>query len=165
MEEYVPKVIIEGKWGSGPGEFGIHAPKVITFGSVVIDVDRKGSVSMDVDRKGDIFIYDPINWRVVVYNKDGKYKLSINIERDPKEVIGNKGFKGGYARVEYEGGGDIIKVDSDENIYIQTGDVPYMQKFDKNEKLIIVYVKDYLSPKNIISDLEEDIYESGLKSP
>ena len=23
IEEYVPKVIIEGKWGSGPGEFGV----------------------------------------------------------------------------------------------------------------------------------------------
>jgi hypothetical protein len=23
IEEYVPKVIIEGKWGTGPGEFGV----------------------------------------------------------------------------------------------------------------------------------------------
>ncbi|HAX61209.1 MAG TPA: hypothetical protein DCX95_01420 [Elusimicrobia bacterium] len=68
LEEYVPRVIIEGKWGTGPGEFGVAEgyqilPKKIT-----------------VDNKENIFILDTANSRIQKFDKNGKHLFSIPIK-------------------------------------------------------------------------------------
>jgi hypothetical protein len=135
MEEYVPKVIIEAKRGNGQEEFGSY-----TSGTRIL-----GPVAMDVDNDGNIYIFDPVNWRVVVYDNENNYKLVVHLEKDPKEIIGKQGYKGGYALPEYLGGSDIIKVDSKKNIYIHVGDDPvYMvRKFNIEGTLTTLYIENY----------------------
>jgi len=131
LEVYVSKVIIQANWGDGPGEFGVYTEAM----------PIRGPVALDVDRKEDIYIFDPVNWRVVIYNKKGKYKTTINLEKDPKQIIGPYGFQGGYAFSLYTPG-DQIHIDLDGNIYIHTEGVrPYMvRKFDKNGKFMLLYI-------------------------
>jgi len=70
IEEYVPKVIIEGKWGTGPGEFGRQGD---------FDYDLKPG-SLAVDSKGNIYILDFVNNRIQKYSGEGKHLLDIPID-------------------------------------------------------------------------------------
>lgn len=70
IEEYVPKVIIEGKWGTGPGEFGRQSD---------VDYDFKPE-SLAVDSKGNIYILDFVNNRIQKFSSEGKYLRSIKID-------------------------------------------------------------------------------------
>lgn len=86
IEEYVPKVIIEGKWGTETGEFGIQ--RDLREGDLVEDKPN----SIAVDSKGNIYILDVVNNRIQKFNNDGKYLLSIPVDS----------FKG-TTRIEKEG--------------------------------------------------------------
>lgn len=83
IEEYVPKVIIEGKWGSGPGEFGLINQGPIGVGEKVYKPS-----SLAVDSKGNIYILDTANNRVQKFDSAGKYALSILVESLKGEIIG-----------------------------------------------------------------------------
>lgn len=83
IEEYVPKVIIEGKWGVGPGEFGV----AWTYASDVNSPqDESGEIppifpsSLAVDSKGDIYVLDTVNNRIQKFNTSGEYLKSIEVE-------------------------------------------------------------------------------------
>jgi hypothetical protein len=67
VEEYVPKVIIEGKWGTGPGEFGKQD------GYERDDVPS----SLAVDSKGNIYVLDYVNNRIQKFSEGGKHLLDI----------------------------------------------------------------------------------------
>jgi hypothetical protein len=71
-EQYVPKVIIEAKVGNGEGEFGIV--------SEIFTISR-GPNAIAVDEKGNIYILDPVNTRVVKFDKEGKYLKAIYLEQ------------------------------------------------------------------------------------
>ena len=73
--EYVPKVIIEGKWGKGAGEFGRDI-KYLEGG----EVERYEPDSLAVNSKGEIYILDIVNNRIQKFDKEGKYLLSIPVE-------------------------------------------------------------------------------------
>lgn len=140
-EVYVPKTIIQAKWGNGPGEFGIYTTaKPRDTSDRPLDSFR-GPDALDIDRNGNIYIFDPVNWRVLIYNESGKYKSAVSLEKDPD--TGDYDFKGGYVGGywwEY----DFIKVDSEGNIYLATTDdiirTDYLRKFNKEGKLIKVYL-------------------------
>jgi hypothetical protein len=70
IEEYVPRVIIEGKWGTGPGEFGRQGD---------FDYDLKPE-SLAVDSKGNIYILDFVNNRIQKYSSNGKHLKDIPID-------------------------------------------------------------------------------------
>lgn len=70
QEVYEPKVIIEGKWGSGPGEFGF------TMWEGSPDYAR----SFAINSKGNILIFDFLNNRIQRFDKKGKYLDSIPVE-------------------------------------------------------------------------------------
>jgi hypothetical protein len=70
IEEYVPKVIIEGKWGTGPGEFGRQGD---------FDYDLKPE-SLAVDSKGNVYILDYVNNRIQKYSSNGKHLNDIPID-------------------------------------------------------------------------------------
>jgi len=61
-EKYVPKVIINAKWGDGPGEFGIDLSSA--------PYTAPGGIS--VDDNGDIYILDNANSRIQRFDKNGK---------------------------------------------------------------------------------------------
>jgi hypothetical protein len=71
--EYVPKVIIEGKWGGGPGEFG----RWVEMGG---EQEIYEPSSLAVDSKGNIYILDIVNERIQKFDSDGKYIKSIPVE-------------------------------------------------------------------------------------
>ncbi len=70
IEEYVPKVIIEGKWGTGPGEFGRQGD---------FDYDLEPG-SLAVDSKGNIYILDFVNNRIQKYSSEGKHLMDISVD-------------------------------------------------------------------------------------
>lgn len=104
VEEYVPKVIIEGKWGTGPGEFGV----AWTYASDVNSPqDESGEIppifpsSLAVDSKGYIYVLDTVNNRIQKFNTSGKYLKSIDVEsyngkEQPIWYGGVQSNEGGY---------------------------------------------------------------------
>jgi hypothetical protein len=72
LEEYIPKVIIEAKWGDGSEEFGfLKSPEEgIPLGPRAIAVT-----------KSTIYILDSLNRRVNKYTKNGKFLGSIILEK------------------------------------------------------------------------------------
>jgi len=69
LEEYVPKIIIEAKWGTKPGEFGILKYKYRSVGPSAIAINEEG----------DIFVADPVNYRIQVFNRNGEFKKEIKL--------------------------------------------------------------------------------------
>jgi len=68
-EKYVKKVIIEAKWGDGPGEFG-YGP----------GGPGCGPSSIDIDAMGNIYILDNMHGAVKKYNTDGKLLVEYKHE-------------------------------------------------------------------------------------
>jgi len=71
-EEYVPKVIIEGKWGTNAGEFGVQECETDPF--------CYKPESIAVNSKGEIYVLDLVNNRIQKFNNDGEYILSIPVD-------------------------------------------------------------------------------------
>ncbi|MDD5687085.1 MAG: hypothetical protein PHE88_04550 [Elusimicrobia bacterium] len=132
LEQYEPKVIIQGKWGKGDDEFGIY-----TKGEV------RGPVAMDVDKEGNIYIFDAVNWRVKKYDKEGKLQTTIDLEKIPKEPQ------------EYVAGKDEIKI-SDNSIFIHPGEElkPYVIKKYNFNGSIVSYIIDGYVNKNVYEQLK-----------
>jgi len=114
IEEYVPKVIIEGKWGTGPGEFGYDGFNPVDFSpnsAVFSPDDLIHPRSLAVDSKGDIYILDVANNRIQKFSKDGKHLANLKVdswsgyELDPE--------KGWWHKVK----GINIVIDSKDNLY------------------------------------------------
>ena len=74
-EEYLPKIVIKGKWGDKPGEFGLGNGMGEEGDNVVPD----GIVA---DDKGNIYVLDAWNNRVQKFNVTGKY-----LEMYPLEIF------------------------------------------------------------------------------
>lgn len=84
IEEYVPQVIIEGKWGNEPGEFGVAWTYANDTSS---PMSPSGSESMPiypsslaVDGKGNIYVLDTINNRIQKFDAEGKFLKAIHID-------------------------------------------------------------------------------------
>jgi len=69
FQKYVPKVIIEAKWGSGPGELG-YDPSGPGFGPEGFAIDSDGT----------IYILDGIHGSVKKYNIEGKMLAEYKYE-------------------------------------------------------------------------------------
>lgn len=70
LEQYVPEMLIEGKWGNKPGEFGM----------TMWEGEGDYPKSFVVDSAGCIYILDHINNRIQKFDNSGKYETSISIE-------------------------------------------------------------------------------------
>jgi hypothetical protein len=112
IEEYVPKVIIEGKWGTGPGEFGV----AWTYASdTESPMSPSGSKSMPiypsslaVDGKGNIYVLDAINNRIQKFDAEGKFlkAMAVDAYMGEEQPIW-------YGKVKAEDGREILdRVDS-----------------------------------------------------
>jgi|GEM_PF-4377846 len=76
-EKAVSEVIIEAKWGSGPGECGLYIGK--GEGDLT-----SGPVSFTIDSRGYIYIVDWVNSRINIYDREGGLVKSI-----PADDIGD----------------------------------------------------------------------------
>jgi len=93
-EKYVKKVLIEAKWGDGPGEFGI-TPTLEQFKQMV---KQHGSVCgeiygpdyFDIDESGNIYILDQINKRVQLFDQDGEFIGMLGVESRCHTIIAGK---------------------------------------------------------------------------
>ncbi|MEW6557841.1 MAG: hypothetical protein AB1349_10885 [Elusimicrobiota bacterium] len=82
--EYVPKVIIEAKWGTGPGEFGIFK-----YGG-----DRIPVVPHAITVKNNIiYILDSANTKVEKYTTTGQHVESIKLKKVKETIINGKKYK------------------------------------------------------------------------
>ena len=131
--EYVPKVIIEGKWGKGEGEFGRQSE---------VDYDLKPE-SMAVDSKGNIYILDFVNNRIQKFDNTGEYLKSIEIE-------GLKGPIYCWAQLKYN------PETKQEERYI--GDTPEKPAGVPEEKLIPYMWPPEVEGINIVIDSKDTLY-------
>lgn len=108
IEEYVPKVIIQGKWGTGPGEFGVAWTYASNINS---PEDPSGEIppiypsSLAVDSKGNIYVLDTVNNRIQKFNAMGKHLKSIEVES-----YAGKDQQIFYGKVKNRKGEDILDV-------------------------------------------------------
>jgi hypothetical protein len=119
-EKYVPRVIINAKWGDGPGEFGFDPdPDVPSAGT--------GPCGLIVDN-GELYILDAVNQRINVYLNNGSFQKSIGLEGgDLEQLFFNPGFV-------------AFKKDNENNFYLLGYDSPSggskILKFDSNGNFI-----------------------------
>ena len=91
FEKITGEIIVRGKWGKEPGEFGLD----------ISEPPGGGPSIFTVSPDSDIYIADCINSRIVVYNHEGKFLKSIKIPNP-------------YHRYHYV---NSIEVDNDKIIY------------------------------------------------
>lgn len=122
-ETYSPETLAVLKWGAGDKDFGLPTekeagPKYFTFAP-----------------SGEIYILDAVKKKILVFDSEGKFEDSINLEVD---------YDFGSIEMEVS-----ICVDSRKNIYI----FPhwwgfFIDKFDKRGKLINRYIVNEASAFN-----------------
>jgi len=116
-EKYVPKVIIEAKWGNGPGEFGFKPDSEIP-------PDGIGPCGLTIsDNK--IYILDAVNRRINVYSTNGSFARTIKLKgKGMRLLFFNPGFtalrrdkEGNFYLLGYweKAGQEILKFDSTGN--------------------------------------------------
>lgn len=70
------RVVIEGKWGDKPGEFGFSGEEL-----------PGGPSSFTIDKKGKFYINDCINNRIQIFSEEGKLLRVITLEKIlPKHI-------------------------------------------------------------------------------
>lgn len=142
VEEYVPKVIIESKWGTAPGEFGkYYDPNAVESLRIA-----EAPESIAMNSKGEIYILDHLNNRIQKFDKEGKYLLSIPVEsctdkngKSAIEVTYSESYEGPvfYCKNKIFTCGINIVIDSQDNLYYYCikGNKGEVWQF-KNDKLV-----------------------------
>jgi hypothetical protein len=139
-EVYEETVVIRGKWGTGPGEFGIAYAYVSKVSNLIEPIghlqDPIYPKSLAVDSKGNIYILDVVNNRIQKFSKDGKYLLSIPVE----SFVGAKVVKKEHKEFdEYRVEGLVkvlginIVIDSQDNLYYYS----VRQEYDIDKDIMV----------------------------
>jgi hypothetical protein len=154
MEEYVAKVIIKARWGSGPGEFGLFKREM--SGAHVMPN------AIALDKEENLYILDPANGRVLKFTEDGEYIKAIYLEgRDKKYPF----YIRYPARVHIALLGELV-VDNKNNIYIYTvGKEDSILKFSKDGKFLQYYTPpEEMSFSNLCiinNKVTTEVYKGG----
>jgi len=142
LEKYERKVIIDAKWGSDPGEFGVIkeacgiAPNCYT-----------------IDKNGNIYIVDPVNAHVQIFDANGKYLREFEYVKKEKhrDYLGYQPYD--------------IAVDSDQNIYIlfyiHVGRLPGQSVEVRKYNLSGEFIENYPIPLELLGPTDEEI-EAGM---
>ncbi|MCK4526741.1 YARHG domain-containing protein [candidate division WOR-3 bacterium] len=151
-EKYEKKVIIEAKWGSGPGEFGLEP----------LDETYTWVTYISLDKESNFYIADPNNGRINVFNENGKFVKEISISSELKYSYA------GISMTLVEG----IGVDDKGNIYLASSSTPELLeeghgevilKLNKDGKVLEKYVFKgaYLDIPHFYRDDEGNMYLWG----
>jgi len=124
FEKYEMKVLIDAKWGSGPGEFG----KIDN-----IEGPSTGPSAFTVSSDGCIYVLDNINKRVQKFDTQGKFLYEVKytefVFEDSKEWLKFAPF--------------ALAVDDESNIYLLGAILPSaigrVQKYNSGNKLCLEY--------------------------
>ena len=108
LEEYVPKVIVEAKFGNSINEFGFHRQ------SKGHEYPDMGPNAIVIDSHGNIYILDSVNERIVIYNENGEYKSNIFLKSLKRYKI-------------FDPFNTSMAIDSSGTIYILTTHLDFMQ--------------------------------------
>lgn len=139
LEEYVPKVIMRAGWGKGYDKFGLEEG----------DLAYVAPNAIATDAEENIYILDPVNNRVVVFNNEGKYLKEIILKPRCEHILV-------YVTV------DMV-IDSLNHIYIlsdyildrsNTG-IPLIMKYSKDGQLLYQCIQ---GSTRIIYDVEKATY-------
>jgi len=126
VEYLVPKVVLEGKWGSGPGEFGY----VQNTDPEVSSSEYLGPEKVEINSKGEMYVLDTYNNRIQKFSKDGRYIKSIKVlssaDKTGKRALNNPYFDG-YS----------ILIDSEDNLY-------YMVRIGKSKEVRLYRDDNYI---------------------
>jgi len=148
-ERYVKKVLIEAKWGDGPGEFQLEP----------MNETQTWTTYLALDKQGNIYIADPNNYRINTFNQSGSYiNTLILAESDVLEK--NKLLPGDRGSL-IQG----IGVNSKDHIFVALsafGNNTTVLEFDKNGNKIDKYFfpKAYIKGFSLLED-KNNIYLSG----
>ncbi len=121
IEEYVPKVIIEGKWGTGPGEFGaLDDPMQAEYYGV-----PQFPGSLAVNSKGEIYILDHVNGRIQKFSQAGQHLADIPVlscaDENKNNIVKVEEMKDGTISFDLRSSpsflGINIVIDSKDNLY------------------------------------------------
>jgi hypothetical protein len=130
--KYIPKVIIEARWGNGPGEFGFSPdPDVPSAATgpcgLVVDSDK-------------LYILDAVNRRINAYSDGGSFLRAIDLKKESLELLFfNPGFtalekdgENNFYLLGYDspsGGSKILKFDSVGNFVNELCKSPVDEEF------------------------------------
>ena len=76
-EKYVKKVLIEAKWGDKPGEFKLDP----------INETHEWKTFIALDKWYNIYIVDPNNFRINIFNKEGNFKKAVQLSEKERIII------------------------------------------------------------------------------
>ncbi len=96
-ELFTKQVIINAKWGKGPGEFELEP----------LPESYEYRTSFTIDEDGNAFIEDPNNQRINVFSKEGRFKRSVPVPEEWGKDLRSSIVEG-------------LGVDKDGNIYLAT---------------------------------------------
>ena len=167
-EKYVEQVIKKFTWGNGEGELGLE--KKVFMRSETGEITNYyylGPSAICLDEKENIYILDPANKCIQLFDNNGKFISRINLELSELDEIDQPLFQ-------------VIpqmKVDNAENIYINTdytSMLPVILKINKKGKIVNRYVSlsklntnkySRIKKKNFLQkDNTVDISAIGLNS-
>ena len=162
-EKYIPKVIINAKWGDGPGEFGIiHDPYELSPGPCGLTVKNER-----------IYLWDGVHYRINVYSLAGSFLYSIELKNYKYDIgfIASGGTalemddEGNFYLLGYDspsGGSKILKFDSTGNFVKELCKSPIDEEEEaKIESLPFPYEKQ----RKLFASLLQDYYSKGEDPP
>lgn len=122
LAPFMEESVVVGKWGAGDKEFGFNKRA---------DGPDVGPNAITTDKAENIYVLDPVNKRIVVYAKTGKYSNSIPLQLLKKYQI-------------YNSLGNSLAVDSSGSIFLFTQnrdfyDDSVVVKIDQQGKLLRQY--------------------------
>jgi len=139
LEKYEKRVIIDAKWGSGPGEFG----KVDN-----IEGPSTGPAAFTISSKGNIFVLDNVNNRVQKFDGQGNYISEFDYKRYKNDEEKKQG--GGFFPF-------AIAVDNEECIYllgaVLPGEIGRVCKYSPEGKLCVEYKEIPIRMLDCFNDL------------
>ena len=151
-EKYVKKVIIEAKWGNGPGEFGLDP----------LPESYEYTTYFTVGPNGNIYIEDPNNCRINVYTKTGKFLREIKIPGELLTIYGGDTIAP-VLTIGVDSEGYLYLAPVSSQVFGFKNDYPSVVKLDKDGKIIdwCIFEGPSVNPHCIYIDEKKDIYLWG----
>jgi len=132
------EIIVKGNIGSADGEFGYKVFK---------DRSWVEPSAIAIDSKGNIYIADPLNYRIQKFNVEGKYVTKITFEAQDETFAFTIN--------------DLV-IDNEDNLYILSKRGQKILKYDSKGRIIqSINLADYMLPERLDVDVLGNMYVFG----